>query len=216
LSIKKIKHKQVSLLSKLYFEQKNKFMDANVEYYVEYAQAVRELDEKKLKYCDESHFASRGNHSLVIATDVRQLRGWSKKGEPLEMISDVSIAESYTVTLVLFSLPLSAISIRSHGSFHQVTSNVGAPIYVSRPRAGSNTSFDFLAFVIELIRAKFLSAGDIFVLDNSSIHYAEDIQQVLDDVLEANGITMIFLPTYSPELNPCELVFAQVKYWLRR
>jgi len=158
-------------------------------YYVEYVQAIRDMDRTTLKYCDESHFASR---------DVRQPRGWSKKGEVLEMKSDVSMSESFTVTLV--------------------TSSVGTPIYVSRPRAGSNTSFDFLSFVIELIRAKFLSSGDIFILDNSSntIHFADDIQQVLDDLLEANGITMIFLPTYSPELNPCELAFAQVKYWLRR
>jgi len=80
-----------------------------------------------------------------------------------------------------------------------VTSIVGDPLYVSRPRAGSNTSFDFLSFVIELFRARFLSHGDVFILDNSSIHHADDIQEVLDDILDANGVTMAFLPTYGTQ-----------------
>jgi hypothetical protein len=29
------------------------------------------------------------------------------------------------------------------------------------------------------------------------------------------GVNLVFLPTYSPELNPCELVFAQVKKLVR-
>jgi hypothetical protein len=28
-------------------------------------------------------------------------------------------------------------------------------------------------------------------------------------------VELVFLPAYSPELNPCELVFAQVKKWVR-
>jgi len=157
-----------------------------VEYYVEYIQAVRQLSRDRLKYCDESHFSSR---------ELRQARGWSPKGEVLEVEGTSSISESYSITLA--------------------TSHVGSPFYLSSPREGTNTSIDFLKFVLELICAKFLSSGDIFVLDNSAIHYAEAIQSTLDEILDANGISMYFLPKYSPELNPCELVFAQSKGWLR-
>ena len=52
VTLKKIKHKQVGFLLSLF--QKNKFTASNVGYYLEYVQAVREIDRNKLKYCDES------------------------------------------------------------------------------------------------------------------------------------------------------------------
>jgi len=93
---------------------------------------------------------------------------------------------------------------------------VGDPIFLSAPRADSNTAVDFLTFVLELLRSGFLSPGDIFVVDNSSVHYAESIREEIDDLLESYSVRMYFLPAYCPELNPCELVFAQAKYYLRR
>jgi len=81
---------------------------------------------------------------------------------------------------------------------------------------GLNTSVDFLLFVAELLRDGVLAEGDVFILDNASVHYADAIADTLDELLEAKGVRMYFLPAYSPELNPCELVFAQAKYHLRR
>ena len=87
---------------------------------------------------------------------------------------------------------------------------------MSTPRSDSNTAADFLKFVLELLRSGFLSAGDVFIVDNSSVHYAESIREEIDDLLESYSVRMLFLPSYCPELNPCELVFAQTKYHLRR
>lgn len=52
--------------------------------------------------------------------------------------------------------------------------------------------------------------GDTLVVDNARIHKARDIVPTLRAALAAAGVRMLFLPTYSPELNPCELIFAQV------
>ena len=52
-------------------------------------------------------------------------------------------------------------------------------------------------------------------MDNASIHSGEDTMHEFDDVLQSCGIEYIYLPTYSPELNPCELIFASVKRKLR-
>jgi transposase len=38
--------------------------------------------------------------------------------------------------------------------------------------------------------------------------------RVLETILELADVRMFFLPKYSPELNPCELVFAQVRLLL--
>ena len=45
-----------------------------------------------------------------------------------------------------------------------------------------------------------------------------DISEVMDEVsmlLNEHGVTLIYLPAYSPELNPCELVFGKVKQTIR-
>jgi len=70
--------------------------------------------------------------------------------------------------------------------------------------------------VLELLAGRVLVAGDHLVLDNASIHKAAEIIDTLTAVLDRFSVTIIFLPAYSPELNPCELVFAQVKSYLRR
>jgi len=40
--------------------------------------------------------------------------------------------------------------------------------------------------------------------------------EFMSDILNNAGVHLIFLPTYSPELNPCENVFGYVKNWLRK
>jgi len=43
----------------------------------------------------------------------------------------------------------------------------------------------------------------------------DDMLQMLDIVLAQNNIRLVFLPKYSPELNPCETLWAMVKNRLR-
>jgi transposase len=50
-------------------------------------------------------------------------------------------------------------------------------------------------------------------MDNASIHIAGATQ--LLPLLTALNIRIRFMPPYSPELNPCELVFAQIKRYIR-
>jgi len=52
-------------------------------------------------------------------------------------------------------------------------------------------------------------------MDNCAIHAGEETLLALLGLAEALGVRIIFLPKYSPELNPCELVFAKVKNYLR-
>lgn len=55
----------------------------------------------------------------------------------------------------------------------------------------------------------------MLIVDNAAIHCADDMLDVLESVLDGHGIHLIFLPKYSPELNPCELVWAQLKGFIR-
>ena len=85
-------------------------------------------------------------------------------------------------------------------------------LVMSLPRTSSNTAWDFLLFLCD---SAALVMNDVLVLDNASIHYSSDIAVPLNALLLASGVRLLFLPTYSPELNPCELVFSQVKRHMR-
>ena len=86
---------------------------------------------------------------------------------------------------------------------------------MSTPRTESNTALDFLEFVIELVQNGTLVAGDFFIVDNASIHGAAEIMPALNGLLDAAHVRLVFLPSYSPELNPTECIFGKAKTWLR-
>lgn len=56
-----------------------------------------------------------------------------------------------------------------------------------------------------------LQPGDVLVLDNLSAHKRPD----LADRLAQRGVSVIFLPPYSPDLNPIEKCWSKVKTALR-
>lgn len=82
-------------------------------------------------------------------------------------------------------------------------------------REESNSEQDYTDFITAAVLAGRLVAGDLLVADNASIHFGSATWQELTDLLDENGIRYLFLPTYSPELNPCEMVFASMKRWIR-
>lgn len=55
-----------------------------------------------------------------------------------------------------------------------------------------------------------LEVGDIVVMDNLAVHHYEG-GEVLEEYLADMGVELIFTPTYSPDLNPVELSFNEVK-----
>ena len=69
----------------------------------------------------------------------------------------------------------------------------------------------FLAYV-EQVLAPALKPGDIVVMDNLSSHKVAGVSQAI----EARGAYALYLPPYSPDLNPIEHVFAKFKGFLRK
>jgi transposase len=82
-------------------------------------------------------------------------------------------------------------------------------------REDTNNQHDFVDFVIQAVEAGYLTSGDYLILDNARIHGAKESKELLFAFLKAAGIQIYYLPTYSPELNPCELVFGYLKNHLR-
>jgi transposase len=68
----------------------------------------------------------------------------------------------------------------------------------------------FEAFV-EQVLAPTLAPGDVVVMDNLSSHKGAGVRTLI----ERRGAATLFLPPYSPDLNPIELAFAKLKQLMR-
>ncbi len=69
----------------------------------------------------------------------------------------------------------------------------------------------FLVYV-EKVLAPSLADGDIVVIDNLPAHKVDGVQAAI----EARGAKLLYLPPYSPDLNPIEMAFAKLKTLLRK
>ena len=56
-----------------------------------------------------------------------------------------------------------------------------------------------------------LAAGDMLIMDNLNSHKVAGVREAV----EARGARVLYLPPYSPDLNPIELVFSKFKWLLR-
>jgi transposase len=68
----------------------------------------------------------------------------------------------------------------------------------------------FEAFV-EKVLVPALSPGDVVVMDNLSSHKGPRVR----DPVGSAGATLLYLPPYSPDLNPIELAFSKLKQLMR-
>ena len=69
----------------------------------------------------------------------------------------------------------------------------------------------FRAYV-EQVLVPTLTHGDIVVMDNLAVHHHPAIRAAI----EACGARLYYLPSYSPEFNPIERAFSQLKAFLRK
>ncbi len=123
-----------------------------------------------------------------LRTDLKRTRGWSDIGERL--VEPVPNGRWTTCTL------LHAIAL----------DGTRAAMVLDGP---VNT-LSFCGFC-EWLLAPSLRAGDIVVMDNLNVHKSLHAPQTV----EAVGAHAIYLPPYSPDLNPIENIFSKLKQLIR-
>jgi transposase len=84
---------------------------------------------------------------------------------------------------------------------------ITAPLVID----GAMNGETFRAY-IEQFLAPTLAHGDIVIMDNLSSHKVAGVREAI----EARGASLIYLPPYSPDLNPIEQAFAKLKALLRK
>ncbi len=117
------------------------------------------------------------------------LYGWGRRGAPLLEAVPFKRGESLSV--------LGALSL-------------GGMVATAAKR-GAFTREDFERFLEADLLPK-LAPGCVLVLDNASIHKGRRIAALAEQA----GCELLYLPPYSPDLNPIELVWAWVKRRLRK
>jgi len=70
---------------------------------------------------------------------------------------------------------------------------------------------ELFTIYVEQVLTPTLAKGDIVILDNLGSHKGKAAR----NAIRAKGAHLIFLPPYSPDLNPIEQVFAKLKHRLR-
>jgi transposase len=68
----------------------------------------------------------------------------------------------------------------------------------------------FLAYLEQVLGPK-LRPGNVVVMDNLSAHKVAGVEQLI----QAAGAELLYLPPYSPDLNPIEKAWAKLKQLLR-
>jgi transposase len=81
-----------------------------------------------------------------------------------------------------------------------------APFVVDQPMNGTIFTQYIRQFLVPELRP-----GDVVILDNLSSHKGAEAAELV----AAQGATLMFLPPYSPDLNPIELAFSKFKHLLR-
>ncbi len=117
------------------------------------------------------------------------LRGWAPQGERLE---DKAPYGHWTTTTFIAALR------------HD---RVEAPWLIKGPIDGETFRLH-----VEKVLAPTLRPGDIVVMDTLGAHKSKAVRQAI----RAAGARVFFLPKYSPDLNPIEMLFAKIKHWLRK
>lgn len=84
---------------------------------------------------------------------------------------------------------------------------IDAPCVLDGPINGAI----FLAWVTQFL-VPTLRPGDVVVLDNLGSHKGQAVRRAI----RAAGAHLLFLPPYSPDLNPIEMMFAKLKTLLRK
>ena len=124
-----------------------------------------------------------------LSTNMARLRGWSPEGE--RCVAAVPHGHWKTVTFI--------------GGL--TSSGFIAPMLLDQAMDGEW----FLAWVEQQL-APLLKPGQIVIMDNLPAHKIAGARLAI----EARGAKFLFLPAYSPDLNPIENAFAKLKSYVRK
>lgn len=151
-----------------------------------------DIARKRLRWKTHQHRIEVGRLVFLdetwIKTNMAALRGWGPRGQRLA----APVPHGHWKTLTF----LAALRV----------DRIDAPWVIDGPING-----ELFTLYVKKILVPTLAMGDVVILDNPGSHKGQAVRQAV----RAAGAHLLFLPPYSPYLNPIEQVFAKLKHLLR-
>jgi transposase len=122
-------------------------------------------------------------------TSLHPLYAWSKRGQRVYCSAPRNRGKNTTL--------LASMSMEGIGPSLAVTGAVDAAVFEA---------------YLEQVLLPHLRPGRIVVMDNLSAHKAQRVKELIEEC----GCEVLYLPPYSPDLNPIEEAFSKVKDLLRK
>ena len=122
-------------------------------------------------------------------TSLHSLYAWSKRGQRVYCSTPRNRGKNTTL--------LASMSVEGMGPSLAVTGTVNTTVFEA---------------YLEQVLLPHLRPGRIVVMDNLSAHKAERVKELIEEC----GCEALYLPPYSPDLNPIEEAFSKVKGLLRK
>jgi transposase len=169
------------------FRNINKYTEENSEYYVMYRALILTFHWQDILFYDETSFNER---------EMFRRRARSLRGERAYAVKETFglAADNSTFNMGVMT------DLSSRRGFH-----------ILNVEAHAQDSFNFVDAMICAVERRIVRNGSVVVFDNSRIHSAEHMFDFVAELFRSVGALIIFLPSYSPELQPCELLFGSVK-----
>jgi transposase len=151
-----------------------------------------------------------------VAGQRRRWRVWQRFMDPARFVFLDETASATNMTRRYGRSPSDQrlVAAVPHGHWRTTTFIAGlrqtgilAPLVLDGPMTG----IAFRAYVEQSL-APALEPGDVVVLDNLAAHKVDGVRQAI----AAAGASILYLPPYSPDLNPIEQLFAKLKALLRK
>ncbi len=122
-------------------------------------------------------------------TSLHTLYAWSKRGERARCSVPRNRGKNTTL--------LASMSVEGIGPSLAITGTVDAPVFEA---------------YLERVLLPELGTGRILVMDNLSAHKTKKVRELVEEA----GCELLYLPPYSPDLNPIEEAFSKIKGVLRK
>lgn len=187
--------------------------DANLQRRMEWVQkwAVTDMDfTKNCVFIDESGFH----------INMRRSRAWSKKGTEAIVPIDMTKAPSHSVIGAISArgvvnmclrVPLAPKKIKIQGGKKR---KAALP---KKPQSKGTTTSHYLRFINGTLDVmdKYPEMRNFYlIMDNAPIHRSQEVTDLVEG--RNKGYKCVYLPPYSPELNPIEQFWALVKHKVKR
>jgi transposase len=116
--------------------------------------------------------------------------GWSPLGLPVNNVKSTKRSKRWSI--------LPALSVNGYLNHVLV-------------KQGSITADDFISWIWQYVLPQTFP-GQVIVMDNASIHHDDRLQEIVTPY----GVSIEYLPPYSPDFNPIEQSFNELKSFIKR